>query len=191
MSAGMLAETPDPSMFKLRGMTHNGSGCPSGSIATYISPDVQVFTISFDAYSAQHGAGVSPSESRKGCDVEFDFQVPAGWQFSLSSVEYRGYANLDAGLKGTIMSQYRFAGGGAAQRPFRMQLDGPVSEDYVKRDVLEARGFGWSVCGARRGLSIRSDVRIFGNRNQSGLLTVDTIDGEFKQTYRLNWRRCR
>jgi hypothetical protein len=188
--SALADETPDPSQVYVKGLSHGGSGCPQGSVGSYISEDGKVFTLSFDAFTASQHRGSDPAEARKFCNITVELNIPQGWQFTLGQVDFRGYANIDAGVKGVVQSHYRFSGGGTANRPFRTEFHGPVSTDYLKQDIIGIQSLVWSACGVSRALNIKADVRLEGNRSAAGLLTTDTIDGEFRHLYGLQWRRC-
>jgi hypothetical protein len=183
-----FADVPPIGSVHVRGINAGGSGCPQGSFSTYLSPDQQAFTLMFDAYTAESGPGIAPTKARAFCNVNLDLHIPHGWQFTIFKVDYRGYANLDAGVRGVVQSSYRFSAG-QETRPLRQILTGPIATDYTKSDVLGISSEVWSPCGVQRALNIKSEVRLEGARRPA-LMTVDTIDGEFKQIYALRWRRC-
>jgi len=189
-SLAVADELPNPGQVYIKSISHGGSGCPQGSVGSYVSEDGTVFTLSFDSFTASQHRGSDPAEARKFCNITLDLNIPQGWQFTVAQVDFRGYANIDAGVKGVVQSHYRFSGGATANRPFRTEFQGPITTDYLKRDVIGIQSNVWSACGVSRALNIKADVRLEGNRNAAGLLTADTIDGEFRHLYGLQWRRC-
>jgi hypothetical protein len=64
----------------------------------------------FDSYVASIGPGVAATENRKNCQLNIDLQYPGGFQYSVFSTQYRGYAALDANVTGTQKSTYYFTG---------------------------------------------------------------------------------
>jgi hypothetical protein len=185
-----FADVPPAGQVHIRGIQAGGNGCAQGTFSSYLSEDQQAFTLMFDAYTATQSRGSNPADARRFCNINLDLHIPHGWQYSIFKVDYRGYASLDAGVRGVVQSSYRFSGGGASTRPLQQVLTGPVATDYLKSDSVGISSLVWSPCGVSRALNIKSEVRLEGDRNRSGLLTVDTIDGEFKQIYALQWRRC-
>jgi hypothetical protein len=176
---------------KVQKWSHGGNGCPQNSVGTYISDDGQVFTLSFDQFAVKQGPTVAKEEGRKFCNITVDLQIPDNWQYTIGQVEYRGYANLDAKVKGEIRAEYRYPGAGGSARPMRAEFTGPVITDYLKSDVLETQSRGWSRCGKEnKGLEIRTEIQVSGDSKATGLLTVDTVDGSFKQIYGIQWRPC-
>lgn len=67
-------------------------------------------TLIYDAYVASIGPGVAVTEKRKNCQLNVDLYYPGGFQFSIFSADYRGYAALDKSVTGTQRSTYYFSG---------------------------------------------------------------------------------
>lgn len=191
LSSGAYAQAPDGVIINRVG--HGGNGCPQGSVDTYVSADRQALTLTFDQYIAEIGDGIPRSEARKFCNVSLELVVPNGWQFSVFQVDYRGYVDLESGAQSNLSSTYRFSGrtGNQEERTFnRAVFRGSVSGNYLKKDDIGIETLVWSPCAETRALNINSEVRLTAPRNRRALMTVDTIDGEFKQIYALKWRRC-
>lgn len=128
-SATSSAVLPNPSQVYINGITYGGTGCPQGSLSSFISADRQTFvnawtftavvadlyvpyrfTLIFDEYVASIGPGVAITENRKNCQLDIDLQYPSGFQYSVFNADYRGYAALDANVTGTQQSTYYFSG---------------------------------------------------------------------------------
>jgi hypothetical protein len=184
------ADVPPAGQVYVNGITAGGSGCRQGTYGAYLSEDQQAFTLMFDSFTATQSPGSSPAEARVFCNINLDLHVPHGWQFTVLRVDFRGYANLDRGARGVVQSTYRFSGGSTVPVPLRIDLQGPISSDYTKSDDVGLASRVWSPCGVNRALNIKADVRIEGPRHINGLMTMDTIDGEFRQIYAMQWRRC-
>jgi hypothetical protein len=101
---------PNPNDVFIRGFTYAGSGCPAGSVANATDATKQVLTLLYDDYVAQIGPGTAPSDTRKNCAINLDIHYPNGWQYSLFSVDYRGFVGLDKGVTGQQVATYYFAG---------------------------------------------------------------------------------
>jgi len=181
-----------PSTVTIRSITHNGSGCPIGSVAQNIASDNKAFTLTFSDYIAEVGPDVSLKESRKNCQLTIDLQFPQGYQFAVATFDYRGYASLDRGVEGTQKSSYYFQGMGKTGS-FSTTYRGVKDGDFQFRDTVPMESVIWSPCGASRALNINTQVRV-SNRSNSrgrGLMTIDSIDGAVVHKYGLMWRRCR
>lgn len=191
LAASAQADVPD--YVRVRNIHYAGTGCPAGSVAENISPDRQAFTVSFDQYIAAIGPGVAITEKRKNCQLTVDLDFPPGWSFTIFSVDYRGYVSLERNVQGSQQSKYYFQGQ-AATGTLVSQFNGPIDDDYQIRDELGLSAQVWSPCGAQRALNINSIVLLNNarNRNGSGLMTLDSIDGQLRLVHRygLQWRRC-
>ena len=147
-------------------------------------------TLIFDSYVASIGPGISVVENRKNCQLNINIHYPPGFQFSLFSADYRGYAGLDAGVSGVQKSTYYFSGQ-TAQCSTETDFTGPVSQDYLFHDVAKSTSVVWSPCGAEGLLNINSQVRLTSrNPKAGGELTTDSIDTKFTQILYFNWQRC-
>jgi Domain of unknown function (DUF4360) len=181
-----------PAGVTIRGLSWAGSGCPAGTVAWNVAPDAMAFTLLFDSYVAEMGPGVPLGNSRRNCQILVDLDFPQGWSYSVATVDYRGFSNLESGVTGVQQSNYYFQGElltGRLQTP----LQGPRIGDFQIRDVLGLEALIWSPCGAQRALNINSSVRVenhSGNPNARGVLTTDSIDGKVALIYGLQWRRC-
>jgi hypothetical protein len=87
-------------------LASGGSGCKANSVATNFNDDGSVFTILFDDFAAAIGPGVASSQHRRFCGVSVHLKVPAGWSMRVENVDWRGYVDLDKGVKGTFGSHY-------------------------------------------------------------------------------------
>ncbi|GAM83323.1 hypothetical protein ANO11243_013100 [Dothideomycetidae sp. 11243] len=181
---------PDPSQVQIEGVSYGGSGCPQGSVASIISDDRTTMTLIFDSYIASIGPGVAITENRKNCQLNINIHYPPGFQYSIFSADYRGYAGLDAGVTGTQKSTYYFSGQ-TNQVSTESDLVGPMDQDYLFHDVAKSTSVVWSPCGAEGLLNINSQVRVASNNRQAnGELTTDSIDTKFTQVLYFNWQKC-
>lgn len=180
---------PDPREVKINGISYAGSGCPAGSVSQLLSEDAKAFTLLFDSYVAEAGPGMPLSLGRKNCQIAVDLRFPQGWSYSIFTVDYRGYARLDPGTSGQQISSYYFSGQTKTGN-LRTNFYGPVDRDYQIRDTLGLESVVWSPCGANRALNMNTQVRVTASGRQRALLTIDSIDGELKHIYGIQWRRC-
>lgn len=67
-------------------------------------------TLIYDAYVASIGPNIPVTEQRKNCQLTVELEYPGGFQYSILSADYRGYANIEKGISGTLKSTYYFAG---------------------------------------------------------------------------------
>ena len=187
--ADSAAARSAPEWVRFRSISYAGSGCPAGSVAQNVSPDRLAFTLLFDSYMAEVGPGIPLSNSRRNCQLNIDLEYPAGWSYTLFAIDYRGYASLEPGVRGTQKSTYYFQGQSISPS-VQSDLVGPRTQDYHYRDTFSTTA--WSVCRVFRSLNINSQVRVDNSRSPSasGLMTVDSIDGQVVHTYGIGWRNC-
>ncbi len=192
--AAMFASAADaasPPYVRIRSVSYAGSGCQAGSVSQNVSPDLQAFTLLFDNFVAEVGPGVPLSSSRKNCQIAVDLDFPSGWSYSVATLDYRGFVNLDAGSVADQSAAYYFQGSGATAR-LHTPMYGPTNRDYQIRDTLGISALVWSPCGLQRALNINTQIRLTANAGARGLITTDSIDGQFKTLYRygLSWQQC-
>lgn len=187
-----------PSAYAINKMTYNGSGCPLGTVASNISEDKKAFTLIFDQFLAEAGQGVSIRESRKFCQITLDIDAPKGWSYALATFDYRGYAFLDDKVEAQQDASYYYQGANPGRdltRTLKLQApNGDVYDgDYTFRDYVPVNELNWSPCGASRALNVKASVRVNNRRarNSSGLITVDSLDGQVGVYHGLVWKPCR
>jgi hypothetical protein len=99
-----------PSSFKIAKVAYGGSGCPQGSINVDFT-DSRVLPIYFgNDFTASVGPNGDPANSRKNCQINLDLQFSPGFQYTVLSADYSGYADIDAGVKGIVRANYYFSG---------------------------------------------------------------------------------
>lgn len=181
---------PNPDEVYINQITYGGTGCPAGSVAGNIAEDARAFTLLFDQYTAEAGPGILLVAGRKACQVTLDLHIPGGWQYTLFTVDTRGFLNLESGTSATQQNRYYFQGGlnGPA---LVSNFYGPRVGDYMARDNVGITSLVWSPCGVNRALNVNTSVRVAAPWGRRALATVDSLDGEFKLRYWVQWRRCR
>lgn len=184
-----LADSPE--YVRLRNITYNGTGCPRNTVAGNISQDRQAFTLLFSEYYAEVGPGVPFNQKRKNCQLLLDFDYPRGWSFSILTVDVRGYAALDRGVKATQQTSY-YHQGEFKTATLKTVINGEYDANYQLRDVLPLEGQAWSPCSAQRAVNLNTQVILDNSRNSRGrgLITVDSIDTSTTLIYGVRWRRC-
>ncbi|KAI9765011.1 MAG: hypothetical protein M1839_005682 [Geoglossum umbratile] len=186
--AAPAGSSPDPGTVHINNIGYGGSGCPQGSASASISGDQTTMTMIFDKYIASIGPNVDITESRKNCQLNIDVRYPAGFQYSIFTADYRGFADLDAGVTGTQKSTYYFSGQ-TQQFSTQSTFKGPVNKDYLEQDKADV--VTWSPCASEGMVNINSQVRLqSSNPKAKGLLTTDSVDVKFTQILHFQWRKC-
>lgn len=94
--------------------------------------DKTTITLSFDQYLVQSGPSIPASDRRKFCQLQLKLKYPAGFQFSVFGVDWRGYASLESGVTGTAQTTYYFSG---QQSQVRSQPHFPITPPHSVRST--------------------------------------------------------
>jgi len=188
------SDNPPSDQVRINGVSANGSGCPSGSVTANFNPDRTILSLLFQKYEATIGPGAKDRrDPRKQCTVILNMHYPEGFQYSVGTFITRGYADIDAGITGEVVSNYYFAGY-AQDVQSKVTVQGPNHGGYTKEDKMDIKSLIWSPCGKDQSATIKTEVRLVstGNSQAGGLLTVDSIDTrvEQKMQYQLSWRKA-
>jgi hypothetical protein len=186
-------DLPPAGAIAITGFSYTGLGCTPGSVAQNLSPDGQALTLIFSQYQVEGGL-TGPTHQQvvqRGCELTLAVRVPAGWQFSISSVVFRGFAWLDQGTRGVHNATFRYAASpldnflALGQATFT----GPYDDAYESVNNIRYDALGWSPCTATDGqvLKIRSTIQVNGRH---GLIGVDSQDVAVAERYGLSYRRC-
>lgn len=190
-----------PGRFQAQRPSYGGNGCPAGTMSLVFAPDNLSFTVLFDRFVADTASRDQGVTGAMSCDVLIPIALPAGQQMEITRVDYRGFASVPQGGRGTLTSSFNFveSGRGAWRDRDRINVryafDGPLSENYEistgdlggGRNVPQTEV---SPCGGEARLRIRNSVRVTAPRGQSAQITLDSIDGSSNAVYYLNWRSC-
>ncbi len=183
-----------PSSFLIKNIRSMGDACRPGTVAVDISSDNEAFTVSFSDFIAEEGPD-AVHDNRRVCRLVFDTEQDANWEYAILGLTMRGFAQLDAGL--TARQEIRFGTLGSEGEGV-IRFKGPIAEDYLHAEQLPLQKIKWSGCRPKANDAVRdfavnaSAVIRGGGRNTrgSGLLTVDSIDGQLEQVYEVLWHRC-
>jgi hypothetical protein len=168
---------------------YGGTGCPSGSVSTTLSPDQKSLSLIFDEYSVSAGGETGRSFDRKSCNVAIPVHVPQGYSLAVLAVDYRGFNHLPRGASSQFNVEYFFAG--ARGPAFRRNFFGLLDADYTISNQLQAESLVWSPCGVDVNLRTNSSMRLTTVGNREAMATVDSQDVNAAIVYHLQWRVCR
>ncbi|KAH6905785.1 hypothetical protein BKA70DRAFT_458806 [Coprinopsis sp. MPI-PUGE-AT-0042] len=183
---------PPPPGFKITSLGVLGTGCPPGTTYYVLNPEKTALTVSFSEYYAQAGPTIPIASNRKNCRLTVGVDVPAGFTFGVSSVDYRGYYQLDKDVVASQNSIYYFQGI-LTQATARSELTGPVDgDDYTYRDLFDLTSTVQAPCGISTVLNIQSDLRVSNTKNTkgSGYIATDSIDTALNTTFNFQWQTC-
>jgi Domain of unknown function (DUF4360)/Domain of unknown function (DUF4114) len=143
---------------QIAGVDHSASGCLDSSISFTVSPDGQELSILFDEFSATNGQAI--------CHLSIPIEIPAGYQFSLYNIDYRGFvaANTSASLR--IAYSFVDQIGSGFNKTFQDETNYDLQDNLVT--LVDVR---WSN-GDRVNLQIDLSLTATGN----GSATIDSLD---------------
>jgi hypothetical protein len=167
----------------------NGSGCRPGTATVAVSADNTAFTVTYSGYLVETGADAKKKDLLKNCKLKLKVGVPKGFTYTISSIDYRGYARLEPGATGRMSADYNFQGADqtvAVNHPFAA----PVDDDW---QVTDNATTGFEPCGKQRALNIDTEIEVGAGTSDpeiTSLLSMDSTDGSVHTTYNLAWKTC-
>lgn len=170
--------------------SYGGIGCPQGSIGHTLSADGSLLNLKYDSLMAYADKDVPIPNRRSFCQLNLEVFVPHGFQFSIMQTDYRGYAFLDAGLRGYHKATYYFSGS-TNQLSRTKNFYGPMDEDYLITDEHIVASAVWSPCGTTAMLNLKQEIGIkpFGG-DKMGLMDVASSDHKLEQIVHFAFREC-
>ncbi len=171
-------------------LSYGGTGCPAGTVDLSLSADGTAFSMRFNAFTAILGPGISIVESRKNCQVNTMFHVPAGWTYALTSVDQSGYLELADGAQAKVKTIAYFQGQ-VPQSSAWTTFTGPLAMDWHVRDEVPLAGLVWAPCGVPRGINVNASVQVAKGTSAPGTTSFVNVAREgLDQHYSLVWKRC-
>ncbi len=168
---------------------YGGTGCPSGTASTTLSPDAKSLSIIFDEFMVEAGDSVGKRMARKSCNIAIPVHVPQGMSVSIVDVDYRGYVSVPKGGSARFSAEYFFAGQRGPR--FTKNFRGTFDDDYFFQNTLGLYGMVWSPCGADVNLRVNASMLAKSNRYyDDALATVDSADFKAGLVYHLQWKQC-
>jgi hypothetical protein len=165
----------------------NGSGCRKDTATVAVSADNTAFTVTYSGYLVETGG--KKKDQQKDCKLRLKVGVPKGFTYTISNVDYRGYARLETGATGRMGADYSFQGGKqavAVNHPFTA----PVDDDWQVSDTQTA---GFEPCGKQRDLNIDTELDVGAGTSDpttTSVVSMDSTDGAVQTTYHLTWQTC-
>ncbi|MCT7354169.1 DUF4360 domain-containing protein [Streptomyces sp. 15-116A] len=185
-------EDPPPDKIVIKVATVNGSGCPQGTTAVAVSEDNTAFTVTYSEYLAQAGGDSEPTAFRKNCQLSLIVHVPQGFTYAVASADYRGFAALQPGAKGTQRASYYFQG--SPNTEYRSHpFTGPYENNWQATDTTDWAQLVWAPCGVQRNFNINTELRVSAgtsSRDKVSFMTMDSTDGDISTIYHLAWKEC-
>jgi len=165
-----------------------GPGCPD-PLAYSVTPDGQTFTVYFSDMVLNHPPGATYKKTN--CTVGLKLHLPNGQQFSITTVDTRGFAHLPVGTYADQRSKYYFAGNHPELRA-HSRLHGFYDDDWTYTDTFGIASSLRSPCGGQGILNIDTALILntAGNPYEDAYIDNTTIDGTFRMIFQANWDHC-
>lgn len=167
----------------------NGEEIDSVTTSHSLAPDNSQVSVLFTNFSVE---AVSSTVESKSCYTFIPVSVPDKRQLTISLVDYRGSAVLDAGSAAQVASSVTIydrnnrvtAASSVAYRNFS------DTEDFVFNDT---RTLTNAACGGRFTIRLRSKLSAWSNSGGIALLTLDSADAHPQARVQINTatRTCR
>lgn len=103
MSLSALAQVP----YTIGEPQISGDGCPQGSVSATLSPDGSAISLIFDNFNLSVPAGRYSANVPFGtrtCTFRIPVQVAPGINLETTTLDYRGFANIPALAKGSLVT---------------------------------------------------------------------------------------
>ena len=179
-------------------ITYAGSGCPDKSIKQTLknNEDGNIASLTFSNYEASIGPNTPAHEYRKFCEIEIDIDIPQGYQFSYTPVDYSGVMKLDNGVQGYQSAKYKFnIFGREYNSEVKSEFSGPSNAHFVMKDAIPEDDYTeWSECSrtsSKGTASVRNEIFIQGQEsNLKGVISIDDMGQGSQHFYGLAWRKC-
>jgi hypothetical protein len=172
----------------IQAVAANGSDCRPGTTDVAISPDRTAFTVSYSDFTAVVGGGATPSRSHAKCKLQVTL-LAAGYTYAVTEVDFRGFADLAAGVTGAQGGAFSLQGDKTTTTG-AVNFSGPTLTPW--QTSLTAGSLVYAPCGDKqRKLEVTAELNI--DRSASGpatsMLTMDSTDGALSSVH-LAWQRC-
>ncbi|RKO90689.1 hypothetical protein BDK51DRAFT_25448 [Blyttiomyces helicus] len=183
---------PNPADVFVESISYGGTGCPQGTVSQNFNDDRTGWTLIFDEFVANAGPGQPIFADRQNCQLSINVHLPAGWQYSVSTVDYRGFIQLDPNVIASQQSTYFFQGV-LDSVSAKSQWVGPQDGyNYAVQDSFTTTSTVLSPCGGSAVVGIDTQIFVDNSRNHQGQgqMTTDSIDSKVTQIYSFNWFQC-
>jgi hypothetical protein len=187
---GQLGVIPNPNDVWIENVQAFGIGCPNqSSTQVDISSDRQSFIVIFRDMLLQNPGG--PPIKTTNCVASVRLHIPSGYQVSVATINTRGYAFLEQGIRARNTTNYFFAGNPVGYAA-HTQLQGYYDGLYTFTDQIPFESIVWSPCGTSSIFAIDTSMVLNAIANPSGygIFNNTTIDGRFRKILHLQWKQC-
>ncbi|WP_433796937.1 DUF4360 domain-containing protein [Actinoplanes sp. CA-252034] len=181
------ASAPPPGKVTVAIVSANRSGCPAGTADVTAPAKGTSFKVTYRAFTASAGAGASPLDFRKNCQIALAVSGRKGWTWAISRIANSGSATLRSGASGTQVTSFYWAGDSRTGR-VAQSFTGPVTGPWQRSRKIAEKARIYQPCGQRRHLNVNLELRVrSGSASGRSVLTLDSTTGS---TFGLVWKKC-
>ncbi|MDT7783351.1 MAG: hypothetical protein QOF58_1770 [Pseudonocardiales bacterium] len=187
-----VADPPPTGQITINVVTVNGSGCRLGTAAVAVSPDNKAFTVTYSDYLAQVGPQSRPTDFRKNCQLNLKVNVPGGFTYGIAQADYRGFADLQKGAKGTVKASYYFQGMSDTDQRSKT-MNGAMSDNWQVTHKTDVASIVYHPCGEKRNFNINTELRVdkgTSDPKKTSFMAMDSTDGSIETIYHFAWKKC-
>jgi hypothetical protein len=160
-----------------------GVGCSTpNSILTDIAPDKKSFIVIFKDMVLENPGGSAVKTTN--CQASVQIHVPNGWQVSVATINTRGYAFLEQGIKAKNSNKHFFAGDPFAYVA-HTQMVGPYDDFYDFTEQIPS--VVWSKCGASALFGINTTLLLNAKGNKNGSAFFNATS---QKVMHMQWQQC-
>lgn len=175
-------------------VTVNGSGCPAHNVAVTMAPDNTYFNVIYSNYLVQVGVGAQPTDSRKNCQLNLLFHLPAGFTFAIAESHHGGYVQLADGATATERAR-DYRPGDPAPAWKSHTFVGPLNDEWQATDA-PVTPLSYVPCGTPPRVVLQTELRVNAGTSDpdttTSFMAFDTVDAGpgYASTYHLDWAAC-
>jgi hypothetical protein len=165
-----------------------GSGCRPNTTAAALSPDRTALTITYSDYVVP--AGGTTKAVSKNCRINLKVEAVSGYAPTITSVDYRGFADVATGSVVDLTATYGFHGATHLESA-ALRLAGPFSDDWHATDAAEG-GLVTGRCNGSNVLDVDSKLSVTSTSAGAAtdFIAMDSTDGLVPNTFHLTWTKC-
>ena len=176
-------------------LNYQGSGCPQGSVYADLSPDEEVFTLSFDKFTVIKEGPKAPNKQSKDCTINLTIKKPKNYGFKFLSFSLEGAGDLEKNLKATQILKIKTKNTPERTTKRNITLEGPYSDNYQRSEEFDLSKLSWASCGKKNAkIKIKTKITIspfpHSQNKQFGFMSVDQTEGFVKEKLGILVEKC-
>ncbi len=141
---------------------------------------------------AQVGPQSRPTDFRKNCQLNLKVNAPGGFTYGIAQADYRGFADLQKGAKGTVKASYYFQGMSDTDQRSKT-YNGALSDNWQVTHKTDVASIVYHPCGEKRNFNINTELRVdkgTSDPKKTSFMAMDSTDGSIETIYHFAWKTC-